>query len=56
MTTPAGFDDINSVFVSALRHLMIESEDRFYPPVVKHIDQVILIGLVIWAWREFKYR
>jgi transcriptional regulator with XRE-family HTH domain len=36
--------------------LLIESEDRFYPPVVKRVQEVILIGQVIWAWREFKYR
>lgn len=38
------------------RLLLIESEDRFYPPVVRQVDQVVLIGLVIWAWREFKYK
>lgn len=31
----------------------IESEDRFYKPVLKRIDEVILIGKVIWSWREF---
>lgn len=38
------------------RLLLIESEDRFYPPVVKHSQDIVLIGQVIWAWREFKYR
>ena len=31
----------------------IESEDRFYKPVLKRIDEVVLIGKVFWAWREF---
>jgi transcriptional regulator with XRE-family HTH domain len=34
----------------------IESEDRFYKPVLKRIDEVVLIGKVIWAWREFPDR
>lgn len=38
------------------RLLLIESEDRFYPPVAKQVRDIVLIGQVIWAWREFKYR
>lgn len=36
------------------RLLLIESEDRFYPPVIKNINEVTLIGQVIWAWRELR--
>lgn len=32
--------------------IIIESEERFYPPVVKSIQDIVLIGRVIWAWRE----
>ncbi|MCL2029425.1 MAG: LexA family transcriptional regulator [Deltaproteobacteria bacterium] len=35
------------------RWLSIESENTRYPPVVKDIDEVKLIGKIIWAWREF---
>ncbi len=33
--------------------ISIESEDRFYKPVLKRIDEVLLIGKVFWSWREF---
>ena len=33
--------------------ISIESEDRYYKPVLKSIDEVVLIGKVFWAWREF---
>ena len=33
--------------------LSIESENKFYKPVVKRVEDMILIGRVIWAWREF---
>lgn len=32
--------------------VIIESEERFYPPVVKPVKEILLIGRVIWAWRE----
>ena len=34
--------------------LLIESEDRFYPPVVKGTRDIVLIGKVIWSWREHR--
>ncbi len=33
--------------------LSVESENNFYKPVFKNVDEVILIGKVIWAWRDF---
>jgi transcriptional regulator with XRE-family HTH domain len=34
--------------------LSIESENsKAFPPVFKDIEDVVLIGRVIWAWREF---
>ena len=35
------------------RWLSIESENKRYPPVVKPVEEVKLIGKIIWAWREF---
>jgi phage repressor protein C with HTH and peptisase S24 domain len=35
------------------RWLSIESENKRYAPVVKAVDEVKLIGRIIWAWREF---
>ena len=35
------------------RWLSIESENKRYPPLVKAVDEVKLIGKIIWAWREF---
>ena len=35
------------------RWLSIESENKSYPPVVKAVDDILLIGKIIWAWREF---
>jgi transcriptional regulator with XRE-family HTH domain len=35
------------------RWLSIESENKRYAPVVKAVDEVRLIGKIIWAWREF---
>ncbi len=32
--------------------LSIESEEKFYAPVVKRPQEVMLIGRVIWSWRE----
>lgn len=32
--------------------LSIESEEKFYRPVVKSVKDVVLIGRVIWSWRE----
>ena len=32
--------------------LSIESANNFYPPVVKRVDEVAVIGKVIWSWRE----
>ena len=34
--------------------LSIESIDPYYAPVIRRPADVILIGPVIWAWREFK--
>ena len=31
----------------------IESEDRFFKPKLKRVDEVAVIGKVFWAWREF---
>ncbi|MDL2226388.1 LexA family transcriptional regulator [Deltaproteobacteria bacterium OttesenSCG-928-M10] len=31
----------------------IESENSFYKPVLKRINEVVLIGKVFWSWREF---
>ena len=36
------------------RWLSIESIDPYYLPVIKRPEDVLLIGQVIWAWREFK--
>ncbi|UQZ90026.1 hypothetical protein C4J81_12770 [Deltaproteobacteria bacterium Smac51] len=33
--------------------LSVESENSFYKPVFKSVDEVVLIGKVIWAWRDF---
>lgn len=33
--------------------LSLESENAFYKPVFKSVDEVLLIGKVIWAWRDF---
>ena len=33
--------------------LSVESENSFYKPVFKRVDEVLLIGRVIWAWRDF---
>jgi transcriptional regulator with XRE-family HTH domain len=35
------------------RWLSIESENKRYAPVVKSVEEVKLIGKIIWAWREF---
>lgn len=35
------------------RWLSIESENKRYAPVVKAVEEVRLIGKIIWAWREF---
>ncbi|MDR3038303.1 MAG: LexA family transcriptional regulator [Candidatus Adiutrix sp.] len=35
------------------RWLSIESENKAYSPLVKPVDEVRLIGKIIWAWREF---
>jgi len=32
--------------------LSIESLNTFYPPKVKRVKDVVLIGRVIWSWRE----
>ncbi len=34
--------------------LSIESENPLNKPVFKRVDEVILVGKVIWAWREFE--
>ena len=34
------------------RLLCIESADPFYPPVFKSVNDVVLIGQVIWSWRN----
>lgn len=34
------------------RLLSIESVDPFYPPVFKEVDDIVLIGQVIWSWRS----
>ncbi|MDR2935660.1 MAG: LexA family transcriptional regulator [Candidatus Adiutrix sp.] len=34
------------------RWLSIESENKRYAPVVKAVEEVRLIGKIIWAWRE----
>lgn len=31
----------------------IESEDRYFKPVLKPIEDIVLIGKVFWSWREF---
>lgn len=33
--------------------LSVESENGFYKPVFKSVEEVLLIGKVIWAWRDF---
>lgn len=38
------------------KKLFILSENKFYDPITRHVDEVKLIGLVIWSWREFKYK
>lgn len=34
------------------RLLSVESENSFYRPVFRHPKEVLLIGRVIWSWRE----
>lgn len=36
------------------RILSVESENPLNKPVFKRADEVVLIGKVIWAWREFE--
>lgn len=35
------------------RTLSIESENPLHKPTFRGVDEVVLIGKVIWAWREF---